>query len=393
MKLIIKIHGGVIIKVEEYTKAKMRECRDTSLDLIRVFANFSVISVHFFLNNGFYSEIVMGKRMYLMVLLRTFFMICVPLFIVLTGYLMSSKKLTRKYYSGIIKTLFIYVLASVACIFYKNYSLPETYDLKKAILGILDFSAANYSWYIEMYIGLFLLIPFINLIYQGLNNKIQKQILILTLLLLTALPSVVNIFHFTEAEKWGIYISANMYQKIIPAWWTGVYPLCYYFIGCYMKEYGLKFGKVKSTVLLLGTVFFAGSMNYCISYGTVFQWGGWQSWGSLFNVISTVLVFNIFRKMKWINNLPNIIKIFIKWLSDLTLGAYLVSYVFDSLFYQVLLERVPDMIHRLEYYFIIVPAVFICSMLLSAGINVVYKLIGDAGKFMIKTISKSETKN
>ena len=29
----------------------------------------------------------------------------------------------------------------------------------------------------------------------------------------------------------------NIKYSLIPDWWIGIYPLTYYFIGCYLKEY------------------------------------------------------------------------------------------------------------------------------------------------------------
>ena len=79
---------------------KLKE-RNINIDLIKFIAVFSVISVHFFLNNGFYGKIIVGKEMYIFSFIRTLFMICVPLFIITTGYLMKNKTLSKKYYFGI----------------------------------------------------------------------------------------------------------------------------------------------------------------------------------------------------------------------------------------------------------------------------------------------------
>ncbi len=76
----------------------MMKKRNINLDIIRSIAVFSVLSVHFFLNNGFYTEIIKGKRMFVMFTMRTAFMICVPLFAILTGYLMNKKILSKTYY-------------------------------------------------------------------------------------------------------------------------------------------------------------------------------------------------------------------------------------------------------------------------------------------------------
>lgn len=357
---------------ENKTVKKIKE-RDSSLDVVRIFAVFSVISVHFFLNSGFYSEQITGNAMFGMVFVRSFFMVCVPLFLLLTGYLMSQKTLCKKYYLGIVKTLGIYILASIACIIYKNMKAPGIYDVKGAILGILNFSAANYSWYIEMYIGLFLLIPFLNLIYHGLKNKKQKQGLIVTLFFLTAIPMVINIFDFYTEGWWRQPSISTQYSKLIPGFWLGVYPLTYYFIGCYMKEFGLSMNKLFSWLFLLSVLLFTGSFNYYRSFNGTFVWGTWQDWGSLFNIVSAVLVFHIILKTQWIKKLPSGVKTILKWLSDLALGAYLVSYIFDSEFYPILKEHVVLFTGRFRYFPVIVLAVFFCSMLLSAVLNFVYK--------------------
>lgn len=74
-----------------------------------MFSIFSVISVRFFLQNGFYKNIVEGERMFIMNIMCSFLIICVPLFMTLSGFLMRNKKLTLGYYKKFGKpTLHIY---------------------------------------------------------------------------------------------------------------------------------------------------------------------------------------------------------------------------------------------------------------------------------------------
>lgn len=310
--------------------------RDVTLDAIRVFAVFSVISVHYFLHSGFYNTPVIGIRMFIMITIRQFFMICVPLFMILTGYLMSQKELNKKYYSGIKKTLSVYVLASIACILFKKFYLKENYGIKEAIFGILDFSGASYSWYIEMYIGLFLLIPFINLIYNGLKNKRQKLILLFTCLALTSIPQVINIFNFSDSSWWINPAVPGEYQKLMPNWWGGLYPLTYYFIGAYLKEYGLCLKRGMSSLILGMVTAAAGAFNYYRMYGGNFIWGSWTDYPSIIVVMMAVLVFNIFSKTQSLNSAPLFCKKLLKQLSDCALGAYLLSYIFDIMTYPYL---------------------------------------------------------
>lgn len=121
-----------------------------------------------------------------MTFMRTAFMICVPLFLLITGYLMNSKELNVKYYHGIIHTLQIYIVSTILCILFERYYLHNNLSIKYAVFSIFGGDIA-YSWYVEMYIGLFLLIPFLNILYHGLETQKRKQFLIVTLLFLYSL--------------------------------------------------------------------------------------------------------------------------------------------------------------------------------------------------------------
>lgn len=195
--------------------------RNPNLDLIRCIAVFCVIAVHFFKNTGYYKLPLVGGQMFFIEYMRTTFMVCVPLFLLLTGYLMNKKELNLKYYKGILHTLGIYFVTSIFCIVYQCYVLGDLLSLKYIITGILSFTANPYSWYIQMYIGLFLLIPFLNTIYNGLKSKKEKQILILTFFTLVTLSTLLG----------------TVKINCISSWWSGIYPLMYYFIGCYLREF------------------------------------------------------------------------------------------------------------------------------------------------------------
>lgn len=353
---------------------KKLQNRNASMDIIRIVAAFTVLSVHFFLHNGFYSQIVEGVPMYIMVLMRTLFSVCVPLFMILTGYLMSHKTLSRKYYSGISKTLIIFVLATLACMIFKTVHDNEPFSLKSFILGTLDFTGANYSWYIEMYIGLFLLVPFLNLAYNKLKNKRQKQVLVLTLVFLTIIPTLFNIFNFDNPAWWSDPKSSDTFAKLVPSWWMGFYPIAYYFTGCYIREHGIRLKTRSMLVLFLLAILIFGTFNFYRSYGTTFKSGIYVYWYGFEPYILSVLLFVLLSRIKT-DNMNEKVK-FVLWkVSDLALGIYLISYIFDMLVYPVLNEKITTMTDRLPFYFVTVPIVFICSMLASAVLNIAAKYI------------------
>ncbi len=372
---------------------KRLERRDTALDITRIVAVFTVLSVHFFLHNGFYSETVneqLGPQMYIMVMMRTLFGVCVPMFMILTGYLMSKKELSAGYYKGIRKTLVLFVLATIACILFKAvhnnsvaYEAFYSFDLKtlftavkdsgdlefkKFLLQTLDFTGANYSWYIEMYIGLFLIAPFLNLAFNKLKSKRQQQVLVATFIFLTMIPTVFNIFNFDTATWWTTPTENDTYQKLVPAWWMGVYPVTYYFIGAYIRKHGVKLKTGTVAVMFAVSLFLIGSFSWFRSYNTTFKSSTYVYWYGFGPCILSTLLFIMLTRIKTKSWHPGV-KLVLWKISDWALGIYLLSFIFDSIIYKELCAKVPVMVDRLPFYFLTVPLCFICSAALSALLN------------------------
>lgn len=351
--------------------------RNPAMDIIRIFSLFCVVSVHFFYNNQFYQTPVYGMRMYIMVVIRNFFMISVPLFLLLSGYLMGQKRPNAAYFRGIGKTLLTYVLAAIVCIGYRIVQKNASYTLYSAFVAITDFSGAQYSWYVEMYIGLYLLIPFLNVLYDGLENKKQKQTLLLVCLLLSSVPSVVNIFRFADPGWFREPTRTAVYHHLLPDWWTDIYPISYYFVGRYLREFPLKMPRWKKLLRITLVTLATGIFNIYRSYDVNFVWGVWQGWYGLPNLVLAVLVFDLMAHLDC-SRMKSSTRRLLKNLSDWVLGAYLLSWIFDQEAYPRLITAVPDMPHRLEYYLLIVPAVFLCSLLLSGVLDLVAQPIRKA---------------
>ena len=335
--------------------------RNINIDLVKTIAVFSVISVHFFSNAGFYDKVI-SKNMYLGVLFRTLFMICVPLFMITTGYLMKNKMLSKKYYLGINRVLIIYLLDAILYLGYNNIYNGESFSIKHIIKSILSFEI-GYSWYVEMYIGLFLLIPFINLIYNNLKTKKEKQILILTMLILTSFQGIFNIKY-----------------SLIPDWWTNIYPLTYYFIGCYLNEYKINIKAYKNILLFLACLTISSVINIYISKENIFVWGIYNDWCSILNLLTSSLVF-IFIVNLDLQKLNIKIKRIILKISELSFGMYLASWLADNYIYINVFPRLAFC--SIKNYIIAVPLIIILSISLSMIINLIYKTID---KYIISKI-------
>lgn len=366
--------------------------RNSTLDIVRIASVLLVMMVHFFLYTGFYSEPMVGSKMFLMCFMRTFFSACVPMFLLLSGYLMSKKTISKKYFFGISKTLITYVMAGIACIIYKASYLKQTYTTKSAILSFFDFSAANYAWYIEMYIGLFFLIPFLNLIYNNLQTKKQKQLLVVIMVCLTAVPTLFNVYNLNTPSWWLSPSSSDIFNAILPDWWIGFYPVTFFFTGAYLKEYGLQLKTKTVAFLLILTTLAFTVFNFWRSYGTGFITSYYAYWYGFQPYVTAVLLFELLNRIKC-DKLPDAGKYVLWKISDLVLCMYLVSYIFDSYIYEKLCENVPVMQDRLNYFIPCVLFVFVCSLALSFIIHLFEIVIKETYYSIKKKINSLKNKN
>lgn len=358
--------------------------RNSSIDIIRLVALFGVVGVHFFLNTGFYEIQVSGAKLFFAITVRSFFMYCVPLFIMITGYLMNKKTLSRKYYKGIIHTYITYVVISIILLIFSNIYFKTNYSIEDGFFKILDFSAANYSWYIEMYLGLFLLIPFINLMYHGLESKKHKQILILTFITLTALPLLLNYNEYRNWSWWLQPAKSYDYDKIVPQFWEILYPLTYYFIGAYICEYQPKIKRSTNIMLLILATLAAGAIGYYRSFGGAFSNGQYQGWGSIQYILIAYFLFVLLLNIDS-SGLSQRFKNILRMLSNASLGAYLISYMFDKLVYTQLNSAVTNVNQKYMWFPITTLLVFSLSLVSALIIDVIIKRLG-------KLIGRNRTK-
>ena len=194
--------------------------RIAGLDIIKALAAFFVIALHFLLNTNFYQMSYSGKGMIVLSACKHLFHTCIPLFLIATGYLNKEKEPNKDYYKGLKKIIISYIFFAVVYVIIKKYYFGVDNRILEWIRLFFDPTANGYAWYIEMYIGLFLLIPYLNILYRALDTKKKKTKLIFTLILLTAIPSIFC----------GIKID-NVNLNLFPNWWTTIYPITYYYIG------------------------------------------------------------------------------------------------------------------------------------------------------------------
>ncbi len=349
--------------------------RDINLDIIRIVAFIFVPGVHFFLHNGYYSNTVDSPKMIIMTFMRTLFLLCIPLFLLLTGYLQGNKKIEpcKKYYLKITKFLVPYLIIMTMDLIYILKVLGWKYSIREYVENFTSYT--HYSWYVEMYIGLFLLIPFLNMIWQNTTTKKQEYFLIATLFVLTILPTFFNAYEFDAADGRWFAAGNKDYWKLFPGWWTGSYPICYYFVGAFLARHKNDF-RIKPIYALLiflacwgifGTYVVARCYNGTAS---VFNWTNYNSVGIFLMGVTLFIFLNSISFKK----VPVFVSRSLGRLSDLTFGAYLCSWMLDQYIYSQKLNKMfPVFEDRFNFFIPVWLCTITVAFVLSLWTDLVYR--------------------
>ena len=311
--------------------------RSLGLDIIRTIAIFCVFTVHAIAYKGVLDAEQLSLKWTFFVAIRFFAMSSVPLFLLLTGYLNNKKEISKKYYKGIIPLLISYLVISLIEIVATAIFSQTSINWKISIIELLNFTANDYAWYFEMYIGLFLLIPFLNILYDNLQRKKEKQILIGSLIFLTLVPQIVKSFKLGE-----------FWLDITPDYWQIIYPITYFYIGKYIREIQPKFKivyRILSVILALSV-----PCIFCYMYSTETQyaWFIFNGFEALTTAFTAISIFILFYDFKY--KLPIIEKVFSE-IAICSFEMYLFSSIWDKYWYN----------NHVYNMFLMIPIIAICS--------------------------------
>lgn len=338
--------------------------RYIGIDVVKAVAILFVVGVHFFLNTRFYPTKLDSYNLIAQLFLQQLFLICIPLFLMSTGYLNDNVDIGTKYFKKIIPIMLVYVVYSILALFYR-YSFGDIeFDILLWINLILTFKANTYSWYINLYFGLFLLIPFLNRIYFSLKNKKEKKILIGIFTLLTIVSS----------------------DLLVPNYWVKTYPIAYFFIGKYFKEFRPEINKVKNIVYILIIIIFQVIIEYTFAGGGKYV-KYINHYASITRSIEACLLFCLLYRIN-INNSK--VRKFVVDISNITLDIYLASYLTDKIMYRYM-KTLP--ITQEQFFYLFIPLVSTSFLLAYAIAKTRTKLLKIENIFRINKINDKLLKN
>ncbi len=333
----------------------MKKERIAGIDIIKTLAVIFVLSIHQIGMTHVLKIDLIGIRPFFIMLYRYTVMSCVPLFIMTTGYLQCKKDVSVKFYKGIVPILLSYLVSSIGIAWINTKIIGDPYNLRKIIINIFNFTENNYAWYVEMFVGLYLLIPFINKLYHSIETRRKKQILLGILIFLTICPGFFYMFN------------DDFYNyNVFPDYWESMYPLTYYLLGAYFNEYKPKLNKLLSAVFVLAAMLMPTLTEVLIADGSSFNANVFNGFNSVSALLITVAIFVFFYDMdikfapcKWL----------VRDISVSTLEIYLWSNGVEKLLYPNMPEEFPLRLFKMIVF------VFIGSYILAKIQRIIFWLV------------------
>lgn len=316
--------------------------RQPGIDLLRCVGLLFVVGVHSFLKNGYYSELQTDMILWAPNSFRWLFYSCNGIFMILTGYLKSTKPLNKSYYRSLLPILAGYFLTCVFSFPIRHFLLDEKLSVLEWISKMVTFG--NYGWYVEMYIGLFLFAPVINLALDNLKSEKQLYWLAATMVFLSALPSITAV-------------------NLIPDYWTALYPVTYYVLGAVIRRLRLR---LKPWIGICGALLTAAGLGLATLLTTdeTVSKGFGQGYGGFW--ITCIVVF-LFLGLYHVKLGPKLSRL-LSWAAGGVFEGYILSRLFDVWIY----ARFPAW-HTPEKYWLgflcITIPIFIISLLLGKAVH------------------------
>ena len=186
-----------------------------------------------------------------------------------------------------------------------------------------------------MYIGLFLIIPFLNIMWEGIGNKKGRIILIFSLCMLSLIPKIFESFRFEVLKAEDL----TGWLDILPDYWKITHPLAYFFIGKYIKEYKPNLNILLRILLVVVAVSIPVLACFYTSKSiNAYAWYMLNGFGTITNAFVALSIFLLFYDIK--KKIP-VLSFIVSQIAICSFEMYLFSSIFDKLYYGAVFVEKP----------------------------------------------------
>lgn len=260
--------------------------RQMNLEMLRIVTMFMIIMLHFLAHGGVLNALPSdGLKFYFYWSVAGICYVAVNCYVLITGYFQSISKFRLKKLLLLLMEVFFYSI-----IIYMGLCLFDIrqFTVKDFLLALFPTLNSEY-WFVTIYIGLYILSPFIN---WALNQLEHRQHLLLLIMLIALFSAWPNLFFLSVGLNFG-----------------GSFGIVWFFvlycIGAYIRKYSKKESNVwkwvGSYLILSGLIPFSKfilskiSVKYLNSFvpDSLFY-----SYNSILVLGASIALFNIFIRIQ-----------------------------------------------------------------------------------------------
>jgi len=296
----------------------MKNSRNSTLEILRIISMMMVIGLHYMnktigggLNTQLEVNIVSSH------ILESICITSVNIFVLISGYFMLSAKTTRL--KKAVDLYLVMLFYNLSCLGIAAAAGQYQFSIRELILAVFPFFTGR-KWFLETYLILLLIAPFINKLLNCLNKKSHGYLIIIQIMLFSIWPSFFSSAPILDGGS-GI---------------TNFITL--YFISSYIRKY-ISFQNTKKTRFISLAVFAASCLAITVSsFLPYFSQRAW-AYCYIFNILASTALFVFFLNMPKTN-----LKI-VNTIAGTTFGVYILH---SMLYFQPLIYH--SILHTELYY-------------------------------------------
>lgn len=268
-----------------------KQSRASNIELLRIFAMLGVVILHYnntTIGKGF-TYVAQGSVNHAILLgLEGLFVCAVNLFMLITGYfsINSQKRSPVKAVALLLQVIVFRVVQYLINNLHKGISLT----------GLLT-CALPVNYFVILYIAVYLLSPYLNLLLKRLSSPQRTQLVILALCLCSFWPTLVDILQDVTGKT---YMGLSTISAYGSDWgYTLVNFLLMYLLGAWLQLENITMKKRYSSSILL---LCAGALAFL---GTVLTPDVAWSYCSPLVILEAIFAFLLFRQMQFSSKIIN----------------------------------------------------------------------------------------
>ena len=281
-------------------ETKIKKQRIIGLDLLRIIAMLMIVTMHYLGNGNFLNSEENGNFNIIANIMESLSIVAVNCFVLITGCFLANsifswKKVFKLWGETLFYSISIYLVLIITGV--------HEFSIKEAVKSFLPVITREY-WFINVYLLMYILSPFLNILINHLKKEELKRLIIILLFAFCIMPSCLpGSMNFDTTGGYGIIWFIVIYMV---AAWIRLYDINIKSLKIKRKYY-LLFYLVLSLIIASLRITFKVNIMYNSNFILVF--------------FASIFLFLYFKDLKIrLERISNIIV----YISSLTFGVYLI---------------------------------------------------------------------